>query len=239
MSVPQGGGLQGTRSWVIKTSRSIPNGVPFCTPTSTSGCAMCAACRWSRGTSVTIMASRLVGAIRSPRRSSTAMPDQFSPPMLPGKMMVPCSDGGVKMGPARSDAISARHWSRPSGVTPKASSAVIRAGTRRKGSAGNGWVGHACSPGTSLGGTGRSSTGKSGVPRTRSSRKTWPIFVPTATAGIARPPRRNVTRTGCAGTSSSHRSWCTTWNPHTKRPVEACSATTEFAQRLSPARAPP
>jgi len=41
------------------------------------------------------MASRLVGAMTMPRRSSTDTPDQFIPPRLPGQMMVPRRDGGV------------------------------------------------------------------------------------------------------------------------------------------------
>src|SRR5438034_11786722 len=92
---------------------------------------MCAACSSARGTRVTIIASRLVGATIRPRRSSIATPDQFDPPRFPGKTTVPLSDGGVKIGPERSDAIRARHCSRASGVTPNASAAVSPSGTRR------------------------------------------------------------------------------------------------------------
>ena len=60
------------------------------------GCAWRAAMTLSRGMSVTTIASRLVGAISTPRPSSTATPDQFMPPMSPGKMMVPRREGGVK-----------------------------------------------------------------------------------------------------------------------------------------------
>src|SRR2546422_4972421 len=73
---------------------------------------MCAACSWPRGTSVTIIASRLVGATIRPRRSSIATPDQFDPPRFPGNTTVPLSDGGVKIGPERSDAIRDRKSTR-------------------------------------------------------------------------------------------------------------------------------
>jgi hypothetical protein len=48
---------------------------------------------------------------------------------------------------------------------------------RGGGFTGTGCVGQEASPGTSLTGTGRSSTGKSGRPFLRSSKKTNPIFV--------------------------------------------------------------
>ena len=63
--------------------------------------------------------------------------------------------------------------------------------------AGNGCVGEASSPGTSLFGTGRSSTGTSGLPVSRSSTNSVPIFVLTATAGR---PRKSIS-SGAAATS--------------------------------------
>src|SRR2546429_3403769 len=123
---------------------------------------MCAACSWPRGTSVTIIASRLVGATIRPRRSSIATPDQFDPRRFPGNTTVPLSDGGVKIGPERSDAIRARHCSCASGVTPNASAAVSPSGTRRNGSAGEGWVGEGAFPPAARGGGGGGSRGEKG-----------------------------------------------------------------------------
>ena len=94
-SVPNGGGVHGTPSGPNSSSRIIPYGVPRWALISVPGWAWRIAIRLSRGISVTIIATRLVGAMRSPRPSSTATPDQFIPPMLPGQMIVPWSDGGV------------------------------------------------------------------------------------------------------------------------------------------------
>ena len=90
VSAPHGGGVQ-----IPRLSRLMAYGVPRCRPYSRSGRAMEAACRLSRGIKRTIMARRLVGATRMPRRSSTDTPDQFMPPRLPGQMIVPWSEGGV------------------------------------------------------------------------------------------------------------------------------------------------
>jgi hypothetical protein len=51
---------------------------------------------------------------------------------------------------------------------------------------GKGWLGAASSPGISLFGTARSSTVESGLPVSRSSTKTFPILVVTATAALPR-----------------------------------------------------
>ena len=98
-------------------------------------------------------------------------------------------------------AILSRHHERDCSVTPNASSALISMGTSGRGSVGKGWVGHASSPGTSLAGTRRSSTGKSGSPVSRLRRNRNPILVGCASAGISRPPRCIVKSTGCAGMS--------------------------------------
>ena len=74
------------------------------------------------------------------------------------------------------------------------------------GLSGNGCVGHACSPGTVLLGTGRSSMPKSGSPVTRLKMKSNVIFVITATAGMVWPLRRTSMSVGAAGRSKSHRS---------------------------------
>jgi len=95
----------------------------------------------------------------------------------------------------------ARHAARIESVTANASPAASDSGTRRNADGGNGWVGEATSPGTSLVGTGRSSTGKRGTPLLRSRMKRCPILVATATAGMESLPRRSANSTGWAGTS--------------------------------------
>ncbi|PYR16043.1 MAG: hypothetical protein DMF98_28490, partial [Acidobacteria bacterium] len=61
---------------------------------------------------------------------------------------------------------------------------------------GKGCVGHDSSPGTSLFGTGRSSTGQSGVPVTRSNTYSSPNFVACATTSVAAPLWRTVSSFG-------------------------------------------
>ena len=63
-------------------------------------------------------------------------------------------------------------------------------------SAVKGWVPEACSPGMSLAGTGRSSTGKIGRPVSRSSTNSIPVFVACSTAGTAAPSCVSVTSAG-------------------------------------------
>src|SRR5204863_9595022 len=113
--------------------------------------------------------------------SMAALP-QFTPPTLPGTAIVPSTDGGVKILPPCRVAIFDRQPSRSSGVNPQASSGVILCGTRG-GKLDIGCVGQVFTPGTLLCGTGRSSTGWSGLPVSRSSAKTLPILVVTTTAG--------------------------------------------------------
>lgn len=64
---------------------------------------------------------------------------------------------------------------------------------------GNGCVGYAASPGTSLAGTDRSSTGHSGFPVTRSNTNRNPSFVGAATASTRLPSCITVTRFGGGG----------------------------------------
>ncbi len=89
------------------------------------------------------------------------------PPTLPGITSDPCRLGGVKMPSFRNPAIRARHASRSSGVAPHASSAETCWRETAGSDTGNGCVGDAASPGTSLFGTGRSSTGNTGTPVSR------------------------------------------------------------------------
>ncbi|PYP12551.1 MAG: hypothetical protein DMD56_03650 [Gemmatimonadetes bacterium] len=59
-----------------------------------------------------------------------------------------------------------------------------------------GWVRDASSPGMSLDGTGRSSTGKIGRPVSRSSTNSMPVFVACNTAGTLAPSCVIVTSAG-------------------------------------------
>ena len=61
---------------------------------------------------------------------------------------------------------------------------------------GNGCVGDACSPGTSLFGTGRSSMSKIGLPVTRLSVNINPVLLTMMTAGTIWPSRRRSTSSG-------------------------------------------
>ena len=67
-------------------------------------------------------------------------------------------------------------------------------------------VGQAASPCRSEAGTVRSSTGKSGLPDSRSKRNTNPLFVICAMASTRCDPVVRVTRLGAAGRSRSQRS---------------------------------
>jgi hypothetical protein len=73
--------------------------------------------------------------------------------------------------------------------------------TNGGGFTGTGCVGEAASPSRSEAGTGRSSTGKSGFPVSRSNRKTKPVFVTCATPSTRRPFCCTVTSTGGQGRS--------------------------------------
>ena len=96
----------------------------------------------------------------------------------------------------RDAAIFSRHHLRSSAVAPHASLAVSRSGTTEMPE--KGCVGEASSPGTSLFGTARSSTAMRGVPVSRSSTNTRPIFVVIAIAGV---PSFHAKRVGCEATS--------------------------------------
>ena len=71
-----------------------------------------------------------------------------------------------------------------SGVRSNASSSVTPCSVNAGGLVGNGCVGHACSPSTSLAGTGRSSIGQTGLPVTRSKTKANPCLVSCTTASM-------------------------------------------------------
>ena len=78
------------------------------------------------------------------------------------------TEGGVKIGPERYLLKISNASARSSGVKSIRSSAVIPCRSNGAGFVGNGWVGESRSPGTSEGGTGRSSIGQTGSPVTRS-----------------------------------------------------------------------
>ena len=121
--------------------------------------------------------------------------------MFPGKMTVPRSEGGVKIPSDRTPASCARHHARDESLTAKTSDTENCVGPSGAGTVGRGCVGHASSPGTSLLGTARSETGKSGLPVSRSRTNTYPIFVVSMSAGMFLPFRRIVKSTGSAGMS--------------------------------------
>ena len=93
-----------------------------------------------------------------------------------------------------------------SGVGPQASCAEYCSGTSGGVTVVNGCVGDAISPGTLLGGTGRSSTGNTGVPVVRSSTYSIPDLPVWITAGMPAPLRVTVTSAGGAALSKSQRS---------------------------------
>src|SRR5262245_9875272 len=104
------------------------------------------------------------------------MPAQFAPPMADGKINVGSRPIGVNGPRCFSRSNISTQYSCDSGVTFDTSSRVIDKRASGGVTTGNGCVGHETSPGTVLCGTGRSSTGKSGLPVTRSSTYNNPDF---------------------------------------------------------------
>ena len=86
--------------------------------------------------------------------------------------MVPCKLGGVKIPSEREALIRSSHHFRSSSLMPNASLGFSPSGTVE---IPEGCVGHASSPGMSLFGTGRSSTGNSGLPFSRFSANARPF----------------------------------------------------------------
>src|SRR3954453_10714947 len=112
---------------------------------------------------------------RNPVSGSKDAPPQFAPPLVVGRSQVPFNEGGVKIAPERYRLISSSASCFTSGVRVLASSSVTPCGTNAGGFAGNGCVGWAFSPGTSLVvSTGRSTIGQTGLPVTRSNTKVSP-----------------------------------------------------------------
>src|SRR6201996_4207114 len=104
---------------------------------------------------------------------------------------------------------------------------------------GNGWVGLYHSPGTSPLGTGRSSTGKAGLPVTRSNAYHRPLLFTEVTILRFWPPMVTSSRGPSLGWSVSHRSWCTVWKYQRSLPVLTSTATIELPYRFAPGRSPP
>ena len=124
-----------------------------------------------------IAGRRFTGAISRRCVASHATPPQCSPPMLPGTMQA-AADAR-----RREDAVIAQRAEHAAARVqirrrraPEIRLRSICCGTRLAGWSGNGCVGDACSPGTSLAGTGRSSIGNSGLPVSRSKRNRWPVL---------------------------------------------------------------
>ena len=116
------------------------------------------------------------GTYRIPVSGSTAAPPQSAPPTTPGICSVPrvppgdssTSEGAVKSGPLTYCSKTASASCRSSGVKSIRSSTLVPCWSKGGGFVGNGWVAAYHSPGTSPGGTGRSSMGQIGSPVTRS-----------------------------------------------------------------------
>ena len=116
--------------------------------------------------------------------------------MFAGIARVPLKLGGVKIPSFLTPSTISRQAARSSGVAPHTSSTLKRCGLSGSMPAVNGCVGDASSPGTSLGGTGRSSIGKTGSPFSRLRTNSMPVLVAWITAGIRRPFREMVTSAG-------------------------------------------
>ena len=97
------------------------------------------------------------------------------------------TDGGVNIGPERYCRNISRASARSSGVKSIRSSSVMPCRSNGAGFVGNGCVGASRSPGTSDGGTGRSSIGHTGSPVTRSKTYVNACLLTCATALISRP----------------------------------------------------
>src|SRR5687768_5839779 len=104
-----------------------------------------------------------------PVSGSIEPPHQLAPPPQPGSWMVPPTSleetiGGVKIGPALKWLTIASASALISGVKSMITSRMSPWYSNAGGLVGKGWVAEARSPGTSDGGTGRSSIGQIGSP---------------------------------------------------------------------------
>src|SRR4026208_1474508 len=98
---------------------------------------------------------------------SKAAPPHSDPPIVPGRFQVPLTDGGVN-NPSYLDPLNnLTNESCDAVENSERSSTVMNWRAYGRGFKGNGWVGHACSPGTSEAGTDRSSIGNKDSPVSR------------------------------------------------------------------------
>ena len=95
-------------------------------------------------------------------------------------------------------ATSSRQYFSCSGSLVKISSGPMLTRASGPGLTGNGCVGQVCSPGTSLCGTGRSSTGYTERPVSRSRKNMYPPFETATTTGIRLPSRVTSSSAGAA-----------------------------------------
>src|SRR5262249_9464359 len=141
-----------------------------------------------------------------PLVGSAALPKYNAPPFTLGMRMVSTNPGGVK-NPVR--ALESRSFHQPfsSSVMNASYMSFTVIPCRLKGgtTVGKGCVGDVTSPGTSDFGTGRSSTGHSGLPVTRSNTNRNPVLEASATTSTVRPSCFTVTNCGAAAGSVSQR----------------------------------
>src|SRR5687767_12736793 len=112
----------------------------------------------------------ILSTYTDPLVGCAAVVPQLAPPCAPGMATVSIpTAGGMNRPPLRALLIRSFHMARFSGVRMYwlISFPLSDCFAKGGGVVGKGWVFHACSPGTSLGGTGRSSIGQIGSPVTR------------------------------------------------------------------------
>src|SRR6476659_1909132 len=118
---------------------------------------------------------------------SYAAPPHSDPPIVPGRLKVPLSEGGVNSPSYRKPLNILTNESRDATEKSERSLSVMSWRQYGFGFKGNGWVGQVSSPGTSEAGTGLSSIGNKGSPVSRSSTYRNPTFDTCATASIVFP----------------------------------------------------
>src|SRR5689334_3720818 len=130
-----------------------------------------------------------------------AVVPQLAPPCAPGIATVSMpTAGGTNSPPFRALAMRSVHVARCSAVRMYGliSLSVSDCFAKGGGFVGYGWVGHACSPGTSLFSTGRSSMGQIGSPVTRLKTYRKPVLPACATTSTICPLCRIVVNCGAA-----------------------------------------
>src|SRR4051812_35698204 len=111
-----------------------------------------------------------------PAVGSKLAPLQVAPPWNPGITNVLLVPGGVKATRPSYERNRDKASARASGEISVTSASERDWRQNGGGLVGKGCVAAACSPGTFEGGTGRSSIGKTGLPVSRSKRKTKPVL---------------------------------------------------------------